>query len=520
MRGRDGGAGGGAPLAEGAIGVGAAGAGGQGAGGAGRQLARQLDGALTLALPAPVELGRGLHRHRPLVGRAGAGAARAGIDVRGAVVHRHAAAHQVRPPGPRRRLFPRPRFLAGGPLPRRATRGADLWHHPAATASARRAGDLAARRRPRRGARLPGSAVSQAGRPARAHGPLARPGRPRPGRDRPSLGVRPGQLAAVGRRPRPPGDPAGRAAALPALRRAPRRRGRPAHRRLLRPLRLPGRDLQGARLRRPRADLAAAVLRGAAAVQCHLPVVGAGTGAGRCGSTPIGWSGAGCASTARRRWPARSRTAWSAWSAAPASASITTPSAPRATAATTSVGPPRCCWTCWGTARAGCRRARDHRLYTGFPRSPQGATPWTPPRSQPRTWLLVLAAGRSGRQAHLLLLEVSHEEALAGQRRPAGRPAQRRRTSIARTRVKALSRPAPNSAATARSGSVAAATSTAPASSTVATAAAIFQSSPITKSYQKRAKPRSRLMATPPPEPAARWRARRAAAAARAPARG
>src|SRR6266536_2114487 len=128
MRGRDGGAGGGAPLAEGAIGVGAAGAGGQGAGGAGRQLARQLDGALTLALPAPVELGRGLHRHRPLVGRAGAGAARAGIDVRGAVVHRHAAAHQVRPPGPRRRLFPRPRFLAGGPLPRRATRGADLDH--------------------------------------------------------------------------------------------------------------------------------------------------------------------------------------------------------------------------------------------------------------------------------------------------------------------------------------------------------------------------------------------------------
>src|SRR6266508_2125108 len=281
MRGRDGGAGGGAPLAEGAIGVGAAGAGGQGAGGAGRQLARQLDGALTLALPAPVELGRGLHRHRPLVGRAGAGAARAGIDVRGAVVHRHAAAHQVRPPGPRRRLFPRPRFLAGGPLPRRATRGADLWHHPAATASARRAGDLAARRRPRRGARLPGSAVSQAGRPARAHGPLARPGRPRPGRDRPSLGVRPGQLAAVGRRPRPPGDPARRAAALPALRRAPRRRGRPAHRRLLRPLRLPGRDLQGARLRRPRADLAAAVLRGAAAVQCHLPVVGAGAGGDR-----------------------------------------------------------------------------------------------------------------------------------------------------------------------------------------------------------------------------------------------
>src|SRR6266511_3998886 len=138
MRGRDGGAGGGAPLAEGAIGVGAAGAGGQGAGGAGRQLARQLDGALTLALPAPVELGRGLHRHRPLVGRAGAGAARAGIDVRGAVVHRHAAAHQVRPPGPRRRLFPRPRFLAGGPLPRRATRGADLWHHPAATACAPR----------------------------------------------------------------------------------------------------------------------------------------------------------------------------------------------------------------------------------------------------------------------------------------------------------------------------------------------------------------------------------------------
>src|SRR6266496_608037 len=281
MRGRDGGAGGGAPLAEGAIGVGAAGAGGQGAGGAGRQLARQLDGALTLALPAPVELGRGLHRHRPLVGRAGAGAARAGIDVRGAVVHRHAAAHQVRPPGPRRRLFPRPRFLAGGPLPRRATRGADLWHHPAATACARRAGDLAARRRPRRGARLPGSAVSQAGRPARAHGPLARPGRPRPGRDRPSLGVRPGQLAAVGRRPRPPGDPARRAAALPALRRAPRRRGRPAHRRLLRPLRLPGRDLQGARLRRPRADLAAAVLRGAAAVQCHLPVVGAGAGGDR-----------------------------------------------------------------------------------------------------------------------------------------------------------------------------------------------------------------------------------------------
>jgi Helix-turn-helix domain len=136
-----------------------------------------------------------------------------------------------------------------------------------------RAGGLPARRRPSAGAGLPAAAVPQAGRPARLPQDLTRPRSTRAGRDRPPLGVGPGQLPGLGSPAGRAGDPAGRASALPALRHRPRRPCRPPHRRRLRPLRLSRGTLPRRRLRQHHAAGPQPLPGAGAAVQCDLALV-------------------------------------------------------------------------------------------------------------------------------------------------------------------------------------------------------------------------------------------------------
>ena len=75
-----------------------------------RELARCVDPALEDALPAPVVLGLGVHRHRPLVVRRGPRPAGASVPVPGPMVGRQGASHRVQPGGRRGRLLPGPTF--------------------------------------------------------------------------------------------------------------------------------------------------------------------------------------------------------------------------------------------------------------------------------------------------------------------------------------------------------------------------------------------------------------------------
>ena len=84
-----------------------------------RQLARPRDPRVVPPLPAPVELGRGVHRDRVLALRPGARRDRAALAVRGPVAQRPAAAHPLHR---RRALLPRARVLADRAVAGRARR--------------------------------------------------------------------------------------------------------------------------------------------------------------------------------------------------------------------------------------------------------------------------------------------------------------------------------------------------------------------------------------------------------------
>ena len=116
------------------------------AAGARRVLDENWLGASTLPsrtpVPAPVELGLGVHRDRPLVVRRGTGPAGAAVAVPRPVGGRARAAHRVQPVGRRGGVLPGAGVLAVvHPLAGRAARRRDLGDHPAAHPRPGRAGD-------------------------------------------------------------------------------------------------------------------------------------------------------------------------------------------------------------------------------------------------------------------------------------------------------------------------------------------------------------------------------------------
>ena len=158
------------------------------------------------AVPAHVELGRRLRLHRPGAAERRAGRRRTRHAAVGAVGQRHDPAHRLRQR--RRRLLPWPSPVGDLRAGRqRAAVAAHLGDHPATRACDRRAAHP--RPRPLAGPLHPrgGRSVSRPplGRPC-ALAPLAgrgpRPEGARPRHALPRLGVRHGQLAAVGCRVR------------------------------------------------------------------------------------------------------------------------------------------------------------------------------------------------------------------------------------------------------------------------------------------------------------------------------
>ena len=225
---------------------------GQGARSAGdRSARRELDGpchpGLRAPLSASVELGLRVHldriRRLEPVARAG----------RAPLACSRASGHDGLLPHIRfaedARYFPGP--SSGRRTARRAHRRS---RRPRASCSRRctqrRSGTCTGRRRDGdRGEGVPARAPAEARRLARVPLPGARPRRRRPRRDLAPVGVRHGQLTALGRRPRPDlagarGDPG-----LRARRPGVRRRGPAADERRVRPLRVPGQALPGLWLR-------------------------------------------------------------------------------------------------------------------------------------------------------------------------------------------------------------------------------------------------------------------------------
>ena len=213
------------------------------AAGARRVLDENWLGASTLPsrtlYPAPVELGLGVHRDRPLVVRRGTRPAGAPVAVPGAVGRRARAAHRVQPVGRRGRVLPGAGVLAVvQALAGRAARRRDLGDHPAADPRPGRARDAPPR------ADVDGSTASCAAVPA-ASSPRTATSRIDAGRWQRAagvhapLGVRPRQLAGLGPRPRGDGHPGRRRPAVRAPRPGPREPGRPPDERGLRPVRVP-----------------------------------------------------------------------------------------------------------------------------------------------------------------------------------------------------------------------------------------------------------------------------------------
>ncbi len=170
----------------------------------------------------------------------GAGADRAALAVRRPVDRRAPAPHSLRR---RRALLSRPRVLADAPLAERPASSTDVGHRPAARPRDRGLAGV-----PPCPGRRPGQGVptrADAGPPPLARVPLpgAHARRRRPGRDLAPVGVRDGQLAALGRRPRAhlagPRSDSSLRAGRPGL----RRRGAAPNRRRVRPLRVPGQAL-------------------------------------------------------------------------------------------------------------------------------------------------------------------------------------------------------------------------------------------------------------------------------------
>ncbi len=98
----------------------------------GCQLDRVVDGAVSVALSAPVELGFGVHRHRTFVVRRAACPAGAGHPVRCPVGQRDGPPHRLQPSRAGRRVFPGARLLGYQPVRERSSRDPDVRHHPAA----------------------------------------------------------------------------------------------------------------------------------------------------------------------------------------------------------------------------------------------------------------------------------------------------------------------------------------------------------------------------------------------------
>ena len=242
--------------------------------GARRELARRVHAAVADALPAPVELGLGVHRPRPRVVRRGAGPAGAAVAVPRPVGRRPRAAHRVQPVGGGGGLLPGPGVLAVVEASAAAPRDVETSgitqppiHARAALEMHRHARDVEGSKAflgvavpaPRRRARLPRPAPPPRGLDAAGvHAPV---------------GVRPRQLAGLGPRPRADGHPGGRDPALRPPRPRPCEPRRPADERGLRPVRVPRRRVPRDRLRRrpPRRDRPVPDRR--TAVQRDPPVV-------------------------------------------------------------------------------------------------------------------------------------------------------------------------------------------------------------------------------------------------------
>ena len=136
-----------------------------------RELARGLDAAVAHALPAPVELGFGVHRDRPLVVRPGPGASRSCARCSRAqwangkvpsIVFNPSVGEDAYFPGP---AFWQTSTRSAG----RAARRRDVRHHPARHPRPRRARDASTRARRRGVAGVPALALSAARRRARLH---------------------------------------------------------------------------------------------------------------------------------------------------------------------------------------------------------------------------------------------------------------------------------------------------------------------------------------------------------------
>ena len=173
---------------------------------AARQRPGRDDHGGAAAVPAHVELGRRLRVDRPGPAERGAGRRRTRHAAVGAVVQRDDSAHRVRQRG--RRLLPGACAVGDlGAGRQRAAQPAHVGHHPAAGACDRRAAHprprpLARPLDPRGGRGVPRPPLGRSGALAPLARRSARPEGARPGHALSRVGVRYGQLAAVGCRVR------------------------------------------------------------------------------------------------------------------------------------------------------------------------------------------------------------------------------------------------------------------------------------------------------------------------------
>jgi hypothetical protein len=226
-----------------------------------RELARLEHEPVAPAVPAPVELGRRLHRHGSGGVEPGTRRGGAPLAVLRSVAQRAAPPHRVRRASA---VLPRPGLLADRAQSGCGRDSADLGDRPASDPRHGRARDLQTRARPRQLARAARGAAAEARRMARL--PLSRTDSRRLAarRDLASVGVRDGQLPAVGRGARPDRARATPGARVREGRRCGRRRRRTADRRGVRPVRVPRRAVPRARIRPgrdPRGDAVRAAAR-------------------------------------------------------------------------------------------------------------------------------------------------------------------------------------------------------------------------------------------------------------------
>ncbi len=197
----------------------------------GRELAWRLDPAVAVPVPAPVELGLGVHGPGSLLVRRAARTAGTTLAVQCPVGERQGPTHRVQPLRRGGRLFPGPDLLGiVEAIGRRAARHRDLRHHPAADPCPGGTRDAPPCQRHRCFQGIPDLAVSEARGRTGLSGPRSRSGRDRAAGHRPPVGIRSRQLARLGPRPDRDGHPRRRGPAVRSARPGPRRSEGPADR--------------------------------------------------------------------------------------------------------------------------------------------------------------------------------------------------------------------------------------------------------------------------------------------------